>query len=317
MRCLKASNLHFDIDVFLNPFVPANFVDVFPRPIAHCLGYRETPQRDVGNLLVAFWACLGAFLDIILIEAIFRNPAIQRHHPPLIPASFVRLPKQLFEDMRLLSQGAAVILHYNTIQSPLAHPIKAVFCQLFASTIAISIIKLFKYQSDFESIRWLATGLTDGISSALMTVTKTIYPPAGATALLAAADPTVQHLGWYFLPISMIGTILTIVTSLLINNIQRRYPTHWWTAAMRPPRKSGMDIEVLATKPNPSGTSSVERLTGYPEPLASQGVMITPERVLLPNGLLLTDQERAVMGTLQDRLGLQELEKQMQIRHVV
>ena len=60
-----------------------------------------------------------------------------------------------------------------------------------------------------------------------MTVTKTVYPPAGATALLAAVDPQVERLGWYLVPLVLLSAAITLLVSLLINNIQRRYPTYW------------------------------------------------------------------------------------------
>ena len=83
------SQWHIDIDRLLNPFTPRNPLSSLPRPIAHFLGHRDQTKSDVGNVLIAFWACIGAFLDIILIEAVFMIPAIRQHGPPLLIASFV------------------------------------------------------------------------------------------------------------------------------------------------------------------------------------------------------------------------------------
>ena len=64
-----------------------------------------------------------------------------------------------------------------------------------------------------------------------MTLTKTVYPPAGATALLVAVDPNVEKLGWYLIPLVLLSSAVTLVISLLLNNVQRRFPVYWWTAA--------------------------------------------------------------------------------------
>lgn len=60
-----------------------------------------------------------------------------------------------------------------------------------------------------------------------MQITKTTHPPAGATALLAATDQDIQRLSWYLLPVILLSSSVVLVTALLINNIQRRFPTFW------------------------------------------------------------------------------------------
>ena len=89
MRASKAKFWHIDVDRLINPFIPANFIHRLPRPVSRFLGYRETPQHDIGNLLVALWACVGAFLGVIVIEGVFMIPEIRHHGPPLVIASFV------------------------------------------------------------------------------------------------------------------------------------------------------------------------------------------------------------------------------------
>ena len=90
MRVTSARFWHIDIDRLLNPLIPPNSIHRLPRPISRFLGYRRTPQHEIGNLLVAFWACMGAFLGVIMLEAVFMIPEIRQHGPPLIIASFVR-----------------------------------------------------------------------------------------------------------------------------------------------------------------------------------------------------------------------------------
>lgn len=62
-----------------------------------------------------------------------------------------------------------------------------------------------------------------------MRFTNTIHPPAGATALLPSANKQVRGLGWWYLPAVLLMTMVMLVTALLVDNIQRRYPEYWWT----------------------------------------------------------------------------------------
>ena len=90
MRSLEAKEIHFDIDKYLNPYIPRNRVARLPKPISHFLGHRESPRKEIGNLLIAAWSFLGAFVGVVVIEAFFKIPAIYDHGVPLLIGSFVR-----------------------------------------------------------------------------------------------------------------------------------------------------------------------------------------------------------------------------------
>lgn len=79
-------------------------------------------------------------------------------------------------------KGAAAILEYQTIDSPLAQPRNAILGQVFAAIIGVGVTKLFQLSSDFDNLRWIAGALAVGLTSAFMGFTKTVHPPAGATA---------------------------------------------------------------------------------------------------------------------------------------
>lgn len=157
--------------------------------------------------------------------------------------------------------------------------------------------------SNFEQLRWVAGGLGCGISSALMTLTGTIYPPAGATALLASVDPQVEALGWYLPPLVLLSSVLTLIASLLLNNIQRRYPTYWWTSASLEKDK-GSDIEKVpspVTQARPSVTSSQTDNDNAQEP-AVLAIQITADKVVVPNEFYLAAEEENILEILRDRL---------------
>ena len=83
---------HFDIDRYLNRFIPPVPIHRLPRPISHFLGYRTGPQRPVGNIAIIFWAFIGVFCCIALIIAVGEQiPSFKDHGAPTIIGSFVRM----------------------------------------------------------------------------------------------------------------------------------------------------------------------------------------------------------------------------------
>ena len=97
---------HFDVDNYLKPYIHRNVVHRLPRPLSHFLGHRDGPHKEIGNILVAGWALLGAFVGVAVIEAVFMVPAIKHHGVPLLVASFVRLALRfLFLEPTLICTG--------------------------------------------------------------------------------------------------------------------------------------------------------------------------------------------------------------------
>lgn len=62
-----------------------------------------------------------------------------------------------------------------------------------------------------------------------MQLTKSVHPPSGATALLATVNAEVYAMSWYYLPVVLLSSTLVLITALIIDNIQRRYPAFWFT----------------------------------------------------------------------------------------
>lgn len=137
-----------------------------------------------------------------------------------------------------------------------------------------------------------------------MTVTSTVYPPAGATALLAAVDTQVESLGWYLLPLVLLSATLVLITSLVINNIQRRYPSFWWTPASVGKVSKDDDIEKAPTKTIriSDGSSSLAGAVAHIESVNEKSIRITADNVIVPNGFYLPEEERSMLKVLQDRV---------------
>ncbi|KAH8921113.1 hypothetical protein BT69DRAFT_1264836 [Atractiella rhizophila] len=223
MTFSKIQDLNFDIDDYINPWLPPSQIHRLPPALSRFLGYRETKPKEVGNVFVWWWSFFGAFCGIAAVAAIFKYSGIFTYSqpPPIIIASF----------------GASAILEYGVISSPLGQPRNCVFGHLVAAVCGICVTKLFKYSSNFEELKWLSGALSVGLASSVMAFTNTSHPPGGATALLASIDPNVEALGWILLPYVLVGTTTMLFIALIVNNIQRTFPTYWWT-----PREMGSKL---------------------------------------------------------------------------
>jgi CBS-domain-containing membrane protein len=126
------------------------------------------------------------------------------------------------------SFGASAVLLFGAPRAPLAQPRSLVLGQIIAAVCGVSAFKLV---GDHLG---LAAGLAVGATLAIMLVTSTLHPPAGATALIAVLGPAKVHaLGFqYVLSPVLIGVLILLVAAVLINNISpdenRHYPLSWW-----------------------------------------------------------------------------------------
>ncbi|KAL8816394.1 MAG: hypothetical protein Q9223_004581 [Gallowayella weberi] len=185
-----------------------------PLPIRHFLGYRSTPPPAVQRYKIHTWSFIGAFAGLAILQLFFGRTGyfVEKKVPPV-----------------LASYGASAVLCYGAIEAPLAQPRALVVGHFISVVSAISIVKLFALlgPARYESLKWLAGSLSTAVAIVIMQVTQTTHPPAGATALLAAIDEDVRGLGWYLLPVVLLSSMLVLVTALLVNNIQRRFPVYW------------------------------------------------------------------------------------------
>jgi CBS-domain-containing membrane protein len=190
-------------------------------------------------------------------------------------------------------------LEYNSIRSPLGQPRNALLGHTFSAIIGVSISKLFQYHSDYDSVQWIAGAVACGIASAFMLLTNTIHPPGGASAVLAAADPVITAMGWYFVGLVMWGTTLMLVVALVINNIQRQFPMYWWTPLdLKKAKKE--DEETM-----PDAMGGLEKRETQEEQKYDQDderIQITGAKVLLPDDLSLNAEETHVLEKLRARL---------------
>ncbi|KZL82526.1 hpp family protein [Colletotrichum incanum] len=288
LRC-NPREWNFDIDRFLNPFIPPPPWKHLPYPIAHFFGYRKSKPNNVGNLLSVFWACIGVFCGVAVVALVSRQiPIFKEHGAPIIVGSF----------------GAAAVLEFYSIESPLAQPRNSVFGQVLAAVIGVAICKLLQLSPHFESVRWLGGALSCALATTVMALTKTVHPPAGATALLAVVDDGVVRLGWILVPIVTLGCVIMLVVALIINNIQRRFPQYWWSPEdvrvhRVPWKRRGGDMESKGD----ATSDEVEARSRSDSTVREEAVLIMrPGEVVVPEHMFITPEEKVFLEELSNRL---------------
>lgn len=172
--------------------------------------YRKTKYVLYKETLVDFtehfWAFIGSFVGLGII-------------------AFLQYKTFSDTDMVLLigSFGASCVLVYGVIQSPLAQPRNLIGGHVVSAIVGVTIQKLI------PDVLWIAAPLAVSLSIVLMQITKTLHPPGGATALIAAtASPQIKSLGYFYVISPVLsGALILLITALIFNNLtsKRSYPT--------------------------------------------------------------------------------------------
>lgn len=115
--------------------------------------------------------------------------------------------------------GASCVLAFGVWNAPLSQPRNIIGGHLVSTFVGLAIFSVF------GNGPW-AIGLAVGLAIAVMMLSKTTHPPAGA-------DPIIVMLGgfgWdYLLTPVLTGSVVIVLFALLINNLRsnREYPTFW------------------------------------------------------------------------------------------
>lgn len=121
--------------------------------------------------------------------------------------------------------GASSVLVFGAFRSPLAQPRNVIGGHVLSALIGVTV---YQFLGDHATA---AVSLAVPAAIALMHLTKTLHPPGGATAFVAAAGGAAVHsLGyWYVLTPCAAGSALLIAVALVVNNLppQQKYPQFW------------------------------------------------------------------------------------------
>lgn len=213
----------------------------------------------------------------------------------------------------LTRQGAGAVLEFCVIESPLSQPRNMICGQTLALIVGVGLSKLFAMSSRYEDLLWLVGALSCATTTTLMTLTDTVHPPAGATALLVAVDPKAIAMGWFCFPVVLLGVALMLSTALVLNNIQRRFPRHWWTPQDLRKKRTLQEIEGVTEGKGGKGKSNAGSSGGNGgnyESSMEEGLFATPNagvaikrgEVLVADGVELSDEEKDVLEQISHRL---------------
>eukprot|EP00037_Helgoeca_nana_P005807 m.54184 g.54184 ORF g.54184 m.54184 type:complete len:156 (+) comp16750_c0_seq1:218-685(+) len=150
--------------------------------------------------------------------------------------------------MLIGSQGAAVVLVFNAIDSPLAQPRNAILGNTLSAFVGVATRKVFS-----DDLTWVAVPLSVSLAILVMDLTRTVHPPGGATSLIAViGSQKVKDLGWmYVLVPALSGSILLVAAAVLLNNLagDRSYPKGWLgLAPTRLPRAESQHGKVASPR---------------------------------------------------------------------
>jgi CBS-domain-containing membrane protein len=204
-----------------------------------------------------------------------------------------------------VEQGAAAVLQFYTIEAPLAQPRNSVGGQIISVVIGVCISKLFEMSPHYESIRWVGGAIACATATAAMALTKTVHPPAGATALLAVVDRTAASLGWRLIAVVIVGSLVMMGTALLVNNIQNKFPMYWWTAENLRSEKPDViqekeDVDVEGR--NVTATSSDEEsLTDVDADDAAE-IVLRKGKLIIRGNVSLSPEEKELLEVISERL---------------
>ncbi|KAI9018522.1 HPP family protein, partial [Phycomyces nitens] len=205
-------------------------LSTLPLSVSHWLGYRSPDKvyKPPPIWRIWMWSFLGAWMGICVLEVVFiYGTSFEHQHVPMIIGSF----------------GASAVLLYGAIDAPLSQPRNVFGGHLIGSLVGVILNILLQQLPHFasseqkEAVRWVTGATAVALTVIIMQITKTVHPPAGATAVLAVVQDNVVEIGWLYIGIVVLSATLQLVLALFINNIERRYPMYWWEPSPPLPNK--------------------------------------------------------------------------------
>ena len=115
--------------------------------------------------------------------------------------------------------GASCVLLFAAPESPFAQPRNLVFGHLLTASVGLAML-------------WLAgnsiwsMGLAVGLVIALMELTRTVHPPAGANPIVIMLSGKVSLL--FLITPVLCGVLVLLALALVVNNLGgKRWPVRW------------------------------------------------------------------------------------------
>lgn len=195
---------------------------------------------------------------------------------------------------------------FNAVKAPLAQPRNVYLGTLLSTIIGIAITKLFMLNPAMEDHLYLAAALSTAVSSVVMTITNTVHPPAGASAYLAAGDASVRKLGWFYIVVQIVIFLIITGTACVFDNLIDQYPLAWWsqeeTGYWLPWAKKPAASSTETDKDSAIGVPATKVHTTIERDAPESLIVISGNRIDLPEHLDITEEDKRILLRLQDQL---------------
>jgi CBS-domain-containing membrane protein len=175
----------------------------------------RTDDLPLAPSLHIVYAFLGSFVGILVLSYIDHFLVLEKSDLVMIVGSF----------------GAQAVLIFATPSVPLAQPWNCIVGNSLGAAIGVSMYKLFKATVyEIEDWIWTASAAAVSLSIVVMMGTKSLHPPAGATALIAVqGSERIHALGYYYILFpAVIASALHVTIGVIMNNLSkepsRAYP---------------------------------------------------------------------------------------------
>ncbi len=157
----------------------------------------EMPPRPRWEVILIAW--IGALAAMATLGGL-----AQVSQAPLVMAPF----------------GASAVLLFGHPESPLTQPRNVLGGHCLGGVIGLAT-------GTWLGTSWPLMALAVATTIALMKATRTVHPPAGATAIVCMSFAPDW---WRLLAPVLSGSALLVVAAAIYNNAieHRRYPRHWW-----------------------------------------------------------------------------------------
>lgn len=162
-----------------------------------------------------------------MLSAMTRWPALIAGSGAAITVSVLALLEQYGPNLinqeslwLMASFGATMVILFALPDSPLAQPRNIVVGHIMTTAIGLAAMGLF-------GVSFWSLGLASGLAIALMMVTKTVHPPAGANPLFVML--TAQPVSFIVMPVAT-GVVFIVLMGWLWHRVifRKNYPLRWW-----------------------------------------------------------------------------------------